>query len=332
VLAPDGVIYDARPQRDFRDPYVAYNDVEKRWWMVFFGNDASSHRGVQGLAVSDDLKKWEFQSPLEGAGGQECPDLFRIGEYWYLIGGDHYSIATNPRGPYHKPPVSEFIDRPNIYAAKRMFDGQRHIWTGWVWDIPSHRDGERGAWGGTQCLPRELYSGPGGQLFSKPAAEITAVFKGSKVHCENVELTETRTFDVPDHYMVQCEIQSDPKAELVIAMRQQPAAADAAYRFTLNVNSGEVTLSGPGFHYRRPCPVNTTRPIKFQAFVQGTIIECFVNDQYAESCRAYDYHHGKLTIGVNGGTAKILSLDVKTAEAPAPVQSAANFQPKSASN
>jgi hypothetical protein len=44
--------------------------------MVFFANDAKTGQGVQGLAVS-----------LPGAGGQECPDLFRIGDTWYLIGG-----------------------------------------------------------------------------------------------------------------------------------------------------------------------------------------------------------------------------------------------------
>ena len=257
VLAPDGVIYDARPQRDFRDPYVFYNDFEKRWWMVFFGNDAKTHHGVQGLAVSDDLKKWEFQPPLEGAGGQECPDLFRIGKYWYLIGGDHYSIADAPRGPYRKPPVSEFIDRPNIYAAKRMFDGQRHIWTGWVWDIPGHRDGERGTWGGTQCLPRELYAGPEGQLYSRPVETISAAFKKTELQRANFNVDAASKFDAPDHYMLECEVQLDPKAEFVVAMRQQ-AGDGAAYRFGLNPEKKEATLNGPGFHYHRPCPVDTS--------------------------------------------------------------------------
>jgi beta-fructofuranosidase len=55
--------------------------------MVFFANDAKTGQGVQGLAVSKDLKQWEFQPSLPGAGGQECPDLFRIGDTWYLIGG-----------------------------------------------------------------------------------------------------------------------------------------------------------------------------------------------------------------------------------------------------
>jgi len=313
ALAPDGVLYSNTRQRDFRDPYVFYNDAEKRWWMIFFGNDAKTHHGVQGLAISDDLTKWEFQPPLDGAGGQECPDLFRIGDKWCLIGGDHYSIADTPRGPYRQPPVSAMIDRPNIYAAKRMFDGQRHIWTGWVWDIPSHRDGGRGAWGGTQCLPRELYAGPEGQVYSKPAAEVSAVFSKAVLQRPDFTVDATSIFDVPDHYMLECQVQLDPKAELVIALRQQPDSGKA-YRLALNPEKKEAHLSSPRFNYQRPCPVDITRPIKFQAFVQGTIIECFINDQYAETCRAYDYQHGKLAFAVHGGTAKVHDLAVKVAK------------------
>ncbi len=311
VLAPDGAIYGNTRQRDFRDPYVFYNDVEKRWWMVFFGNDAKDHHGVQGLAVSDDLKKWEFQPPLAGAGGQECPDLFRIGDKWCLIGGDHYSIADAPRGPYRKPPVSEMIDRPNIYAAKRMFDGQRHVWTGWVWDIPSHRDGESGAWGGTQCLPRELYAGPGGQVLSRPAAEVVAMFQTTILERKSFPVDAASKFDVPDHYLLECHFQLDPKSELTIAMRCQPDGK--AYRFVLDPQKKEARLSGPGFDYRRACPVETATPAKFQAFVQGTIIECFVNDQYAQSCRAYNYQHGRLALEVLGGNARMNSLKIKVA-------------------
>jgi sucrose-6-phosphate hydrolase SacC (GH32 family) len=315
ALAPDGTLYDDRPKRDFRDPYVFWNDVERRWWLVFFGNDAKTHHGVQGLAVSDDLNKWEFQPPLEGACGQECPDLFRLGDHWCLIGGDHYSIADSPRGPYRKPPVSDLIDRPNIYAAKRMFDGKRHVWTGWVWDIPSHRDGERNAWGGTQCLPRELYAGPNGQVYSKPVDEITAAFKKTVLERESLDVGASSSFDVPEHYMLQCQVRLDPKAEWVVYMRQQ-AEDGKAYRFTLNPEKNEIQLSGPGFNYKRPCPVDVARPIQFEAFVQGTIIECFVNDQYAQSCRAYDSQKGKLTFEARGGAATVLNLAVKVDDDP----------------
>jgi len=248
-------------------------------------------------------------------GGQECPDLFRIGNLWYLIGGDHYTISESPRGPFRDPPVCRYIDRPGIYAAKTMFDGKRHIWSGWVWDIPGHRDGERGAWGGAMCLPRELYAGPEGQFYSKPAQEVTALFNKTILSRKNVDVGTESTFDVPDHYMLECQIRLDPKADLIIRMRQQPGTGEA-YCFTLSPGSKEAKLSGPGFNYKRPCPVDTSRPVKFEVFVQGTIIECFVNDQYAQTCRGYNYQHGKLAFEVNNGKATLLDLAVKVSGKP----------------
>ena len=54
------------------------------------------------------------------------------------------------------------------------------------------------------------------------------------------------------------------------------------------------------------------KPITVQAFVQGAIIECFINRQFAFTCRAYDYSKGDLSLEVAGGQMKILDLTVKT--------------------
>ena len=100
-----------------------------------------------------------------------------------------------------------------------MFDGRRHIWTGWVWDSANGRDGGGMTWGGTQSLPRELYAGPEGQLYQRPVDEVTAVFS-QKV----LEIAEPRdvgaglVLPTPDNYMLQCSIQLDPQAALTINM------------------------------------------------------------------------------------------------------------------
>ena len=323
MLAPDGILYKNSPQRDFRDPYVFWNDVEKRFWMVFFANDAKTGAGVQGLAVSDDLTHWRFQPPLAGAAGQECPDLFQIGDTWYLIGGDGYSFAKQPRGPYKAPPVCRQLDRPQVYAAKRMFDGKRHIWTGWIWDTSNGRDGGPGIWGGSQCLPREIYAGPAGQLYCRPIEEAIALF--TKIVPGSIPTPMTYgarcgklasefsgvEFAVPDSYLLDCKVHLDPRAELTIAFRKQPDANDSGYRLLLRPAAGKAELSGPGFHYTRPCAFDLRQPVKIQAFVQGTIIECFINDQFACTCRAYDFSKGRLGVGVQGGSATVIDLAVK---------------------
>ena len=336
MIAPDGVHYKNARSRDFRDPYVFWNEQEHQFWMVFFANDAKSGSGVQGLAISRDLKHWEFQPPLPGAGGQECPDLFRIGDTWYLVGGDHYSISKDPRGPYTPPPVSASIDRPFIYAAKRMFDGHRNIWTGWLWDRSPLSDKGQPCWGGTQCLPRELYAGPGGQLYSRPVPEVSAVFAKCVVDMARKPVLVTRiggwqytakglaasadaagsscAIRVPDQYMLQCRLLLDPKAIFTLTMRQGDST-ESGYSLTLRPGTQEAGISSGSFHETRQIELDASRPITIQAFVQGTMIETFIDDRYALSCRAYDYPTGNLGLAVSGGEVRLLELKVKVPKA-----------------
>jgi beta-fructofuranosidase len=186
ILRPDGLIYrigkKSNPNApwnpadwDFRDPYVFFNQDEGRYWMVFLADDAGTGKQVQGLAVSKDLVKWEFQPSLDVPFAQECPDVFKIGSTWYLIGGSAYLIAANPRGPYRTIGDS-VIDPPFIYAGKRMFDGRRHVWTGWLRDREGNTDSGNLLWGGTQCLPRELYQADDLSLGCKPVGEALSAF------------------------------------------------------------------------------------------------------------------------------------------------------------
>ena len=287
---------------------------------------------TRSLAVSKDLKHWQFQPPLPGAGGQECPDLFKIGDTWYLIGGGQYSIATDPHGRYTAPPVSGIIDRPFVYAAKRMFDGRRHVWTGWLWDRAGFCDSGQPQWGGTQCLPRELYAGPGGQLYCRPVTEVSAVFNQCVLDLAQKPTLATASerwhytaegladngdadgsscaFKVPDNYMLQCKLVLDPKAVFTLTMRQGEDAG-SGYALTLRPGKQEAEISSDSFREARHIELDASRPITIQAFVQGSMIETFVNDQYALSCRGYDYSTGNLGFAVSGGEAKVLELKVK---------------------
>lgn len=309
MLAPDGVHYANRQDSDFRDPYVFWNDETSEYWMVLCANSLEGKKEA-GLAVSKDLKNWRQMPPLH-APNQECPDLFKIGDTWYLIGGDTYSFSKDLHGVFQKPPVQDVIDRPGIYAGKRMFDGKRHVWTGWVWD-GNGRDGSEITWGGTQCLPRELYAGPNGQLYQRPVEEVTAAFTKTVLEIGKPrQIGAELTLPTPDHYMLQCSIQLDPQATTTITMRRQPDGT-GGYNFVMRPASQEAELNGPGFCYKRPCTLDTAKPIKFQAFVQGTILECFVGDQFAYTSRAYNFSQGSLAFKVDGGISSILELAVKT--------------------
>lgn len=338
ICAPDGVIYKNHRDRDFRDPHVFWNEEEQCWWLLVFANDARTGGTVIGVFTSVDLQTWTPQPPIANLTGQECPDYFRIGDTHYLLGGFRYSYAGAVRGPYLNP-RNPYLDTPLIYAGKRMFDGRRHVWTGWFRDLAGERDGGGLEWGGPQqCLPRELYAGPGGELYARPVDEVTAVFtetvldlaarppvnpaprwayEDGVLHGQAERVGSQQAFDVPDHYMMQATVQLDPQAELAVAFREQPGTGDG-YRLLLRPAQGEAEIRGPGFSYPRRCAIDTSKPVTLQAFVQGTMIEAFINDAYAFSCRAYNFPRGQLGFSVAGGAVRLLDLRVKLPAAPPP--------------
>lgn len=310
TIAPDGINYRNSRERDFRDPYVFWNEERGCYWMVFFGDEAKTGTGVQGIAESDDLKTWRQVEPLANVPGQECPDLFHIGDTWYLIGGDRYRWAKDCRGPYYDPP-DPFIDRPFIYAAKRMFDGKRHIWTGWLWDRVPETDSGAPQWGGTQCLPRELYAGPDGLLFCRPVPEALRPFRHIALQVPEREALDHWSADVPPNYLLDCSVAIPLGSTLTLTMRAE-SGAGAGYRLIPEPDRQQISIAGPEFSHLRHATVDASKPVHIQAFVLGTMIECFVNDRYALSCRAYDHRTGRLGLSAAGGPARILALSVRT--------------------
>ncbi len=71
MIAPDGIHYVAKRERDFRDAYVFWNADEKQYWMVLCANGLQG--GGAGLAVSPDLKTWRHhhrrRTPQQVSGG-----------------------------------------------------------------------------------------------------------------------------------------------------------------------------------------------------------------------------------------------------------------------
>jgi beta-fructofuranosidase len=337
LLGPDGVMYPNAHQRDFRDPYVFWNSDDTRYWMVFCST------GKTGVATSPDLEHWTLQPPLDssyqGMGTPECPDAFRIGDTYYLImspiatASTYARFARALRGPY-RDPVSPTVDTRILYAAKRMYDGKRHILVGWIRDLAGDRDGGAEQWGGTMCVPRELSAGPEGQLYSRPVPEALAVFQKTRLALTNRPAVTAKgwsyegstlvaraanpsplEFGVPDHYLLQAQLRLDPKAELTVVFRAQSEGI-SGYRLVVRPGSQDAEIKGPGFTYNRRIRIDGSRPITLTAFVQGSIIECFLNDAYAFSCRAYNFSHGALRIEATDGPLKVLDLSVKTADTP----------------
>ncbi len=343
ILAPDGTHYANARYRDFRDPYL-FRNPDTNDFMMFFCSGAHT-----GVASSPDLVHWTQQPPIDsdytGLGTPECPDTFQIGSTHYLITSPTKTNSTIARhadnllGPYHDP-VSREIDTPILYAAKRMYDGKRHVLTGWLRDLDGGTDTGSFLWGGTQSIPREITAGPNGQLFFHPIPAALAAYKHPlwDLH-KQPALTQTQgqwqyvgkmlegaagvkgaggneesrcQLETPPDYLLQCKVKLDKDSVFALGFREKEGA-NTGYRLTLRPNAQEAEISSSNFHYPRHILLDAAQPITIQAFVQGDIIECFVNNAFAFSCRAYNHRSGNLSLYLSGGKAQVQELSVKTA-------------------
>lgn len=135
-------------KNDFRDPFVFKGDDGKFHMLI------STKKGGKGsLAefVSDDLKNWTdngvFMTMMWDR-FYECPDLFKMGDYWYLVYSElHHAVrrvqyfkgrtldelkACTANDAARWPDAHEgFLDSRGLYAGKTASDGtNRYLW-GW---------------------------------------------------------------------------------------------------------------------------------------------------------------------------------------------------------
>lgn len=130
----------------WRDPRVFWHEEEQTWWMLtttdVIGEDGIDRNGCVALQTSKDLKTWTHEgtlySPRRYLGSFECPDYFKIGEWYYLLYSccsdgkvTHYVKSKSPRGPWIIPD-EDTLDSVFFYAAKTVTDGEERYAVGWA--------------------------------------------------------------------------------------------------------------------------------------------------------------------------------------------------------
>ena len=94
-----------------------------------------------GLCKSKDLHHWDycepFYAPMNAQCAFECPDFFRMGDWYYLVFSSYadryqtmYRKSRSPYGPWQTPEIDTFDTRA-FYAAKTGSDGVHRYVYGW---------------------------------------------------------------------------------------------------------------------------------------------------------------------------------------------------------
>lgn len=138
--APEGY-----SSNDFRDPHVFYSNEDNTYHMVL----STYHNGDPLIAqfVSTDLLTWTLTTPFLNNNWNdrfyECPDVFQMGNYWYMIYSDkdvtrqiqYYYAPTlselMTRNEDHYPPHEGKLDGTSFYAGKTTSDGTHRFLYGW---------------------------------------------------------------------------------------------------------------------------------------------------------------------------------------------------------
>lgn len=196
TFGPDEALYIST---DWRDPFVFWNDEERCWWMLLCAQNRgpTKRRGCVGLCKSKDLHRWECCPPLYAPeacmSGYECPDLFYLNGWWYLVFSQFtdrfqtvYRMSRSVNGPWIRPHVDSFDGRA-FYAAKTAGDGTHRYLYGWnptrtqnTWHFnPDTRhegyDYNTYDWGGSMVV-HELWQREDGTLGVRPIPALSEAF------------------------------------------------------------------------------------------------------------------------------------------------------------
>lgn len=159
---------------NLRDPFVFFDPEEKLYRMALVKRRAGGPytAGLVGQYVSPDLFSWRAAEPFWEPAlyhTHECPDLFRMGDWWYLVYSEYsdrsltrYAMARELRGPWTIPDDDAFDGRA-FYAAKTASDGEKRYLFGWIPTREGDDDNGGWQWGGNLGVT-ELSQRPDGTL------------------------------------------------------------------------------------------------------------------------------------------------------------------------
>lgn len=167
---------------DFRDPFVFWNEEEQCYWMLIAAREESLG-GVVARYTSTDLTDWVLCEPLYAPEEQymlECPDLFRLGDKYYLFYSwdcvTYYAMSDSIYGPFVEP-EDNVLDGTGFcfYAAKTAeLNGVRYL-CGWVGRKASMTDAGSYDWAGN-LLIHELVQKEDGTLGVKEPSGLSDYF------------------------------------------------------------------------------------------------------------------------------------------------------------
>lgn len=334
---------------DWRDPFVFWNEEAQQYWMLLAARLAgapSRRSGCTALCTSDDLETWTVAKPLYAPGlffTHECPDLFRIGDWWYLVFSEfsegwvtRYRMAHSLDGPWYTPDVDS-VDGRAFYAAKTVSDGTARFLLGWNPTREESRDDGPWQWGGNLVV-HQVHQDEDGTLAVTIPSTIRARFGTQRIptfakaqgdfKLENgwPRLESRGTFTCVSAGLLPgtCKIEAlvsyaEGTRGFGVMLRTSPDFENGYYiriePFRSRVvfdrwpRPGDVPYMA---ELERSIRLEACRKIKLVVMVNGSICEVYLDDRVAMSARMFDHVEGSWGIFVTDGDAHFSDVSLAT--------------------
>lgn len=347
---PEDTFYapqDRYEAHDWRDPFVFWNAEAGEWWMLLAARlkeGPPRRRGCTALCTSKDLRHWEAQEPLYAPGlyyTHECPDMFKIGEWWYLLFSEfsqacetRYRMSRSPRGPWLAP-ANDTFDGRAFYAAKTASDGQQRFLFGWNPTREGKVDTGKWQWGGNIAVHevrqeqdgslsvrvpetvKEALRQPLPVAFTSGVGEYTCGVNtlgmcspGAFACASAGKLPETCRIEanlrfVPGTRAFGLFLRIDEEFEKGYYLRFEPAQDRLV--FDSWPRSGDAPYM---IGLERPVALCTGMLVQVTVLIEGTVLEAYIDGQAAMSARMYDHREGNWGFFVSEGEVEVEEVEL----------------------
>ncbi len=300
--APEGVEVNA-----FRDPCVWQEHGE---WRMALGSGLQDVGGAVLLYASKNLEDWQYRGmlfhddartrgPIWPGKVWECPAFFPLGDKWVLIvsaradEGELYTLYYT--GRYE---LERFIpDGPArlldggasacFYAPQTFLDRKgRRVMIGWMREARDAAEQHQAGWSGCASLPRMLTLSEDGDLICAPLESATSLRR----------VSESLTPLDPDSYAVH-----GANLELLVRVPPQAEQWNGVHLVSGRLPAEDVLIgcdsvnsvvivdcrnAGGGISVV-PVRLRAMQDLNLHVFVDGSVIEVFMEDATCISARFY---------------------------------------------
>lgn len=315
--------------RNWRDPYVLWDDDKKEYLLILAtrkGQDLHIQSGRLVKFTSKDLEHWQFGGDFWAPNLDtmpEMPDLFHIGDWWYLVYSEvssgnkiHYRMSRDKNGPWQKPRDDAFDGRA-YYAGRTATDGNRRVLFGWVPTKENNDDMSNYQWGGT-FVPQQIIQRSDGTLGIQPIESIWRRFDHVQDHPAltidraDGKGTETVIQQTGTTFRLSTEFKFSAGTSALSLQAYKNEASDESYEFTLDLDERMLRFDkSPNYPWyqfmdkglQRPIDLAAGAPHQLKLIVDDTIMTLYIDD-VALNVRVYHKFGQAIALSVTNGQAK----------------------------